>query len=256
VKDPGPNLLEQIIKSNELLAAILAGGAPVGVAQTLAGGAVPAQWPILFYWANHQVHPFVLTGGPANFAITVTSLAAEQLSCDNALKLVTDPGGGTGHWAQIAIHLPMTPSLAIRLQVAFAAATTSSCIDWHFNLNRYDLASQHEAEIKLTRTSAEAFYLNSAGAYVSLGTHQFETYGSGWNKLDLVINFATDKYHWVGVNQNAADLSAQAIKTSGAGAWPMFTFYIKITNNCAEEQAVALIDEILITDLLYSGPPA
>lgn len=254
MEDPGPNVLEQIVKSNELLAAILAAG-PGAVGPTvLSGGAAPAQWPIIFYLANPTLVPFLLTTHASGGSVAVTTTDREALSPRSAIKLQTAAGGGTGHWASLSLNIPTTPALALRLQIAFATAMNTNALDYEFAF-KFDVPpNRYTARIFLNRTSEEAAYLNSAGVETSLANNTWYTFDWAWNKLDLVINLADLKYHWLAVNHHPFDLSAQSMRTANATTFSLMSFHIIIHNNSADQTGVALIDEILITDELYTGP--
>lgn len=254
MKDPGPNLLEQIIKSNELLAAILAkpDGAPPSPGSPGAAGGINSQWPILFYWSNGAAHPFKVTGVGAGFACEVVSADQSQLSCDSAIKLTA--AAGTGNWVQIAIDIPPPVSRAVRLQIAFAPFNAGAWATWHMRFMFYDHTQRYSAEIELSHLNGEVFYTNSAGNPVSLGINLFETLLDAWNKLDLVINFADRTYQWLAVNQNAFDLSTYELEHPGIAVTSKLTFELQLSNSHAEQIIYGHIDEILITDDLYTGP--
>jgi len=255
VKDPGPNVLEQQIETNRLLALILAasGGPPA------AGGSYPGlsgggrcQWPTLFSWSNGQVHPFN-TSGDDGYAVTVTSLEAELLSHDSAIKVVVPIG--TGKKATMDIGLPMGPLEAPRLQFAFMTK--------HWPVQCYITAQLWydngtnilKSGIKLNENGHVFQYLNSAGVWTTIGTNIFDFFSKDWKKLDLAVNFAASKYSWAGCNADGYDLSAQALQTAVSSTKKRLTLSLEVVNNSSDTANEALFFYFMVTYEIYTGPP-
>jgi len=256
VKDPGPNLLEQQIETNRLLALILAGAA--GPAPNAGGtpgvsGGGRCQWPVLFSWSNGTVHPFNTTGD-TGYAVTVTSLEAEFLSHDSAIKVVVPVG--TGSSARMSIGPPMGPNETPRLQLAWMDKqwpTASRIIIEMFYDNGTNVL---KSGIQVNEADYTLSYRNSAGVYTVIGTNIFDYYSKDWKKLDLAVNFPEAKYSWAGVNADGYDLSAQALQSAASSTKKRLLLTIEIMNSSAEVGIEADLDEILVTAELYTGPTA
>jgi len=254
VKDPGPNLLEQIIKSNELLAAILAGGDVGAGPATLQGGAVPAQWPILLYWSNQLKHGFTFAATQPDTALEVKSDNGQMLSADTVLYMSTGAAGNIGDSAQMDMLMPPPVSGHVRLQMAFTSPRELFACDWYVSFELYDGVNLNTTCIRLKAAPNALAYKNSAGAYIDLKTNAYTTTAMEWNKLDWVINFDETKYHWLSCQHNQFDMSSLGLQQSADAHLPVLNFRFQIKNVLAASEAEAIIDEILITDELYSGP--
>jgi len=255
VKDPGPNVLEQQVETNRLLALILAASGP----PPAAGGSYPGlsgggrcQWPALFSWSNGTVHPFN-TSGDEGFAVTITNLEAEFLSHDSAIKVVVPIG--TGKAAKMEIGLPMGPSLAPRLQLAWMTKHWPTACRIIIEVWYDNGTNVLKSGIQVNEADYTLSYLNSAGVYTVIGTNIFDYYSKDWKKLDLAVNFAASKYSWAGVNADGYDLSAQALQSAASSTKKRLTLTIEIINSSAEVANECYLDEILVTDELYTGPP-
>ena len=256
MKDPGPNVLEQQIETNRLLALLIAaGGAPAPQAGSSPGvsGGGRCQWPALFSWSNGTVHPFN-TAGTDGYAVTVTSLEAEFLSHDSAIK-ITVPAH-TGSNATLDIGLPMGPKEAPHLQLAWMSKHWPiGC--WISAQFTYGNGSNFlKAGVNLNETGVLTQYLNSAGVWTTVGTMEFDYYPKDWKKIDLAVNFADAEYLGAGVNADWHDLSAQAVQVGAATATKRLTLTITITNNSADTPNEVYLVDVPVTAELYTGPPA
>ncbi|MBA7612650.1 hypothetical protein ES703_19886 [subsurface metagenome] len=256
MQDPGPNTVEQLIKANELLAAILAAaGAPPpdgGGSPGLTGGG-RCQWPVLFSWSNGGTQPFKKSGDDG-YAVGTDYGEAKNLSHDVAIA-VTVPSG-TGKKARMEIGLPMGLNLTPRIQLAWMSTHWPTACRIIIELVYDNGTNALTSGITLDQFDQSLKYRNSAGVYTSLATKLFNWNPQDWTKADLSVNFATAKYSYAACNGSGYDLSAQTIQPLASSTVKRLILTIEIYNSSAEVANYCLLDEILVTDELYTGPPA
>lgn len=252
MKDPGPNVLEQQIETNRLLALIAAAGPAAPGLATLSGGAVPVQWPILFYFSNPSSNPFTIIPGPGGGSGAISVLDRNSINAGAGLKLIVPTG--TGQWVRAQIDIPQTPTRKMRLQLALAHAPEQQMGAWYISLSYYDRTNLHRAEVILDSTGAESFWLKSDGSQPSLGQFTWSYKDNAWNKVDFSVNFATDMYHSAIVNHASADLSAEGLRPIASPDWPKLTLRIELRNNAADRDCIGYVDQVLVTPELYDIP--
>lgn len=252
MKDPGPNVLEQQIETNRLLALLVA-AAPADAAPTvLSGGAVPIQWPILFYFADPTYMPFTVTISHAGGYAALSNADKQSLSGHAALKIVAPVG--VGKWTRAEIDIPETPSRKVRLQIALANEPSTKDADWNICLSYHDRTNLHRAMIHLKAANEEALFANAAGGETSLGNFAWSHLDTAWNKVDLSVDFALDEYHYVAVNHTHADLSGQGLFLIADPTWPRLRLRIELMNQVIGDPVTAFADQVLVTDGLYDLP--
>ncbi|GAI95164.1 unnamed protein product, partial [marine sediment metagenome] len=119
----------------------------------------------------------------------------------------------------------------------------------------YYTGSYHwDARIVLTPLYKYALYTHSDGGEVALEKNVYSKDPMVWNKLDLSVNFAVVKYHWLCLQKDCWDLSEYACRGTTDITNPRMDFTFKIISQESDAQAKLYLDEILITNELYSFP--
>ncbi|MBA7693085.1 hypothetical protein ES703_101660 [subsurface metagenome] len=256
MQDPGPNTVEQLIKANELLAAILAaagGPAPNAGSSPGVSGGGRSQWPTLFAWSDGLHHPFNITGD-AGFSVEVVTPEPGFLSPDSVIKVIVPKGTGSG--AKLAIQPPMGLNLTPRIQLAWMSQhwpTACRIIIEMLYDNGVNLLS---SGIELDQFDQSLKVLNDAGVYTELGTKLFNWNPLDWTKADLSVNFAEGKYSYAAVNGTGYDISVANLKSGATSTIKRLMLTMEIKNSSADDPNECYLDEILVTDELYTGPPA
>lgn len=254
MEDPGPNVLEQQIETNRLLALILAGAAAAPLSSPGLAGGGRAQWPTIFAWVGGTKHPF-LEAGTAGYSISVVTDDREHLSHDSAIYMqCASEAVAIGQTAELDIGIPMPPSRTPRIQLAFMTDIYPYSCDLNVTLIYENGTNKLTAAVRLKGSTRSLEYLNSGGTYTELLAGACQLNPSDWVRLDLSVNFPDAKYSFVGVNQAAYHIPTIDVQSGAGIAVRRLTLNITLITGSTSQYGRCWLDEILVTDHLYAGP--
>jgi len=233
VKDPGPNVLEQIIKSNELLAAIAAAGGIPSAPQEGWYSGLPILYPVIFMDQRDTGIAYTTDGTGADW--TVEKSNVKPYAGGFNLHLVTKtttPAANDEVTAEIILPAPEKPH--ILLQVLTAADE--------------ELAEEHWVEITLWRDLAGHTYYawliirwlprdvtywrwyEGAPQQIGIDT-PMRGRDMAWHHIQIAIDQSTLKYLFIKINGEVFDLSPYELYHGGVvDPGNLLKFKLKVKN--------------------------
>jgi len=248
VKDPGPNVLEQIVKSNELLAAILAAAGPPAPGLPGSYNPEPIIYPTIFFDNGDGTFNYHVTADGADFvAVYATEAAFVGLNGIHLKTRTTDPE------ALDEVRCEYRPGKCLEtlanLKVMFRCAegVVSSYVE--IKLGYCDVGTRYYGHLILKFEDHECGYFskdNGANTFHTMGTTRFLSDDRLWHIVDISINIATHMYRSVRVNEYLLALPTSHLAEENEVR--PHSMFIELALTTAEAVAhEAYFDQLLVT---------
>jgi len=218
VKDPGPNLLEQIIESNTLLGGILAGaGAPT--AGPAAGfGSLGILHPALFLDACEGTFVWAVTGTGVDYVCQYEVLSA-FIGIKGLLMQTkaTTPASGDRVDAIMILPGPENPWVVIQIMFAIPQGTSSTS-EFIIDFLTGDPGGSFTSHVNWSFNIPDVRYYRKVGAggqSIVLGPGA-NLADHAWNHTQICFNHKTGQWGFIKTNGIKYDLTADYLADSGA----------------------------------------
>lgn len=146
-------------------------------------------------------------------------------------------------------YLHLLPSKVLSFLSSFRCTDFSKILHIMFSFEWYDGASTHICHLKFSPGTPKWEYYDSATAYQIIAGLGVALYDDAWHNLQLVVNFATDKYISFRLDHLLADLSAIAFYSGAPAADSMLMATIEVKTNSASPAEI-FIDDIMINEII------
>lgn len=202
MKDPGPNLLEQQIETNRLLAAILAasGAAAPGLPGTY--NPEPIIYPIIFYDPCGQTFNWLVTADGADFVAKYEPFAAFVGNKGMHLKTrTTTPAADDEVVCQYRPGRCVETLAKLTVMFRCTEGPSPSLID--IKLGYCEIGTLHYGHIEAQFQAHDLGYFskdNGVNTWHSIGCTRFRSDAELWHIASISIDMATSKYRSIRIN--------------------------------------------------------
>lgn len=177
---------------------------------------------------------------------TGASVARSTTTAKNGLaSCLLDPGGAEDDYAYIRKYLTTPQQVRLGSESSFTYNTGLKKLRWEFQI--YDGTDVHGGLVEyIVSSDICRIYDYGASTWVNLVTVGLLSDVTMWNILKLVIDYDTDKYVRLLLNEDEFDLSAYSLDVSTDSTAPHLRVYIGAYNQGGADN-FAYIDDVIIT---------
>ncbi len=141
----------------------------------------------------------------------------------------------------------LSPSRRVQASFVFFYPDTASIHDLEFAINYGTIDDMHSCVVLYDDSASSWLLENSDGAMVAIPDSAFTIKADCWHRLTLRIDFLTNFYHSLQVDEFFYDLSAQALDPHPALTWNQLSYWIRALTDSAAPSQVFIDDFILST---------
>lgn len=213
--------------------------------RTLPLSHVPIQHPAIFHDDGNGAFTYEIAGTGDSYAASYEAEAA--LVGAKGIRLHTRTIEQAEN-DEIRItrlhHLP--PTKLLRLQLSFAHVVYPPFSHFDVQLVWYYGTTRLIGGLRFDQTDGTVYYITGNDAWTLLPDITYMKWNRYWNTLDLSINLETARYSHLLLNENALDLSALTVASTGTGLPKHSLTELSLTTLSALTSFL-YVDQILLT---------
>lgn len=159
------------------------------------------------------------------------------------VKMVSSTG--VGQYVYITRALPIVVPSKIGLEAAFSLG--SSEMDFELHAHFYNGTNKYNYKFKYDTDSKAVQIYDVTAGWVTLGTKNLRTLGWLFHQVKLVVDYNSQKFVRLLLNESAYDISAYSPEVSGNDTAPYVAVQIYNIAQVAAASPVIWIDDFIMT---------